>query len=172
MQFTCGVMCWCRWEEQGGQRHPPTVSGVPLRILHSSALPVLTASPCGPKGELQPVRSSFTNWSWVTSEQRHFSTSRNKAICTGRRKKKYHERWCGDSLVLSVREISLASQKNEESDKKPGDLCQDIYWQYWIQETEGMLVIQKCCKDSVYLLLGKCFYQRPGESIHHLLTAT
>lgn len=43
------------------QTHPPRLSGVPLRILHSSVLPLRTAAPCGPAAELQPALSSLTN---------------------------------------------------------------------------------------------------------------
>lgn len=42
-------------------RHPPSDSGVSLRMLHSTALLRLTAAPCGPTTELQPTLSSLTN---------------------------------------------------------------------------------------------------------------
>lgn len=69
--------------EQWKLRHWPRLSGTLLRIFHSSIRPLLTAAPRGPTTELQPARSSFTNWSWVTSEQRHFSTSRKREIWGG-----------------------------------------------------------------------------------------
>lgn len=56
--------------------HWPRVSGVPRSILHSSVRPLLTSAPCGPEAELQPTLSSFTNWSWVWSEHRHFNRSK------------------------------------------------------------------------------------------------
>lgn len=49
-----------RVQKQGDS---PAERGVPLRILQSAALPLLTAAPWGPAAELQPARSSLTNCS-------------------------------------------------------------------------------------------------------------
>ena len=58
----------------------PILRAVPLRVLHSSALPLLTIAPCGPVGELQPALSSLTNCVSVCSEHKHSKMSRNRDI--------------------------------------------------------------------------------------------